>query len=145
MVPSPSLQSGNALFGEQRRKTKVESKESGGDENFLSSEMARNRESVCDHHRNPEAQGCTERGSHQETFERKERRERAVESIRSGRTGVCRCSGELTGAGDERGAWEAQVSLGLWSFVTRGDEVSRLVCSVFVCFSCTMAVASPEH
>lgn len=106
MVPSPSLQSGYALFGEQRRKAKVKSKESGGDENFLSSEMARNRESVCDHHRNPEPQACTERGSHQETFERKERRERAVESIRSGRTGVCRCCGELTGAGDERGAWE---------------------------------------
>lgn len=97
------LQSGYALFGEQRRKTKVKSKESGGDEKFLSSEMARNRESVCDHHRNPEPQACTERGSHQETFERKERRDRAVESIRNGRTGVCRCSGELTGAGDERG------------------------------------------
>lgn len=50
--------------------------------------MARNRESVCDHHRNPEPQACTERGSHQETFERKERRERAVERIRGGRTGV---------------------------------------------------------
>lgn len=81
MVPSPSLQSGYALFGEQRRKAKVKSKESGGDENFSSSEMARNRESVCDHHRNPEPQACTERGSHQETFERKERRERAVEHL----------------------------------------------------------------
>lgn len=65
--------------------------ESREDENFWSSAMARNRESVCDHHRNPEPQACTESSSHQETFERKERRHRGIESICSGRTGVCRC------------------------------------------------------
>lgn len=92
MVRSPSLQSESyAEFGQERRKTEVKRTESREDENFWSSEMARNRESVCDHHRNPEPQGCTERSGHQETFERKERRDRAVESIRGSRTGVCRC------------------------------------------------------
>lgn len=75
----------------ERRKTGGKGEESGEDENFLSSEMARNREWVCDHRRNPEPQACTERGSHQETFERKERRDGAVESVRCCTTGVCRC------------------------------------------------------
>lgn len=38
---------------------------------------------------------------------RERRGEKEQLSICSGRTGVCRCSGELTGAGDERGAWAA--------------------------------------
>lgn len=88
-------------------KTKVKSKESGGDENFLSSEMARNRESVCDHHRNPEPQACTERGSHQETFERKERRERAVESIRREELVSAGVPGNSPGQEMKGGAWEA--------------------------------------
>lgn len=97
MVRSPSLQSGFAEFGEERRKAEVKRTESREDENFWSSEMARNRESVCDHHRNPEPQACTERSSHQEIFERKERRDRAVESDRSGRTCVCRCHRDSPG------------------------------------------------
>lgn len=54
-------------------------------------------------------------------------------------------TGDSPGQEMKGGAWEVDVSLGLWSFVTRGDEVSRLVRSVFESFSCTMAVASPEH
>lgn len=60
---------------QERRKTDVKRTESREDENFWSSEMARNRESVCDHHRNPEPQACTEHSSHQETL--RERREEA--------------------------------------------------------------------
>lgn len=82
---------------QERRKTDVKRTESREDENFWSSEMARNRESVCDHHRNPEPQACTEHSSHQETFERKERRGRAAESIHSGRPAVCRCHRDSPG------------------------------------------------
>lgn len=65
--------------------------------------MAPNRESVCDHHRNPEPQACTERSSHQETFQRNERGDRGVESIRSSRTCVCRCHRDSPGQEMKRG------------------------------------------
>lgn len=92
VVQSPSLQSGDAEFGQERRKTEVKRTESRQDEKFWSSEMARNRESVCDHHRNPELQACTERSSHQETFEKKETEQlrafAAAELVSAGVTGT---------------------------------------------------------
>lgn len=94
---------------QERRKT--ERRQSREDENFWSSEMARNRESVCDHRRNPEPQACSEHSSHQETFERKERRGRELraESIRSGRPAVCRCHRDSPGqqmkGGPRRCGW----------------------------------------
>lgn len=110
---------------------------------------ARNREMVCDYHRNPEPQACAEHSSHQETFERKERRDRGVESNSQQQNWCLQVSQGLTRAGDESRTQEVEVGLcgglGLWSSVTRGGEVSQLVRCVFETFWCTMVVASLEH